>query len=34
SGAPLFAVAGFVVAAGIAITGVFLLAKHHPQTRA
>jgi drug/metabolite transporter (DMT)-like permease len=34
SGAPWFAVAGFVVAAGIAITGVFLLAKHHPQTRA
>ena len=33
TGAPWFAVAGFVVAAGIAITGVFLLAKHHPQTR-
>lgn len=34
SGAPVVAVAGFVVAAAIAITGVFLLAKHHPQTRA
>ncbi|MGG7308047.1 DMT family transporter [Curtobacterium sp. AB451] len=34
SGAPVFAVFGFLVAAAIAITGVFLLAKHHPQTRA
>jgi len=33
AGAPWGAVAGFVVAAGIAITGVFLLAKHHPQGR-
>ncbi len=34
SGAPVFAVFGFLIAAAIAITGVFLLAKHHPQTRA
>ncbi|MBT2503912.1 multidrug DMT transporter permease [Curtobacterium sp. ISL-83] len=34
AGAPWIAVAGFVVAAAIAITGVFMLAKHHPQTRA
>ncbi|WP_176491772.1 DMT family transporter [Curtobacterium sp. 'Ferrero'] len=34
AGAPWGAVAGFVVAAGVAITGVFLLAKHHPQSRA
>ncbi|GAA3338739.1 hypothetical protein GCM10017714_11300 [Curtobacterium pusillum] len=34
AGAPWVAVAGFVVAAAIAITGVFLLAKHHPQSRA
>ncbi|WFR65987.1 hypothetical protein P9139_12955 [Curtobacterium flaccumfaciens] len=34
AGAPFVAVAGFVVAAAIAITGVFLLAKHHPQSRA
>lgn len=33
AGAPAFAVFGFVVAAAIAITGVFLLAKHHPQAR-
>ncbi|WJX99669.1 DMT family transporter [Curtobacterium sp. SP.BCp] len=33
TGAPVGAVLGFVVAAAIAITGVFLLAKHHPQTR-
>lgn len=33
AGAPWGAVAGFLVAAVIAITGVFLLAKHHPQTR-
>ncbi|WIE66399.1 multidrug DMT transporter permease [Curtobacterium sp. MCLR17_036] len=33
AGAPWFAVAGFVVAAAIAITGVFLLAKHHPEAR-
>jgi len=32
-GAPWFAVLGFLVAAAIAITGVFLLAKHHPQGR-
>jgi drug/metabolite transporter (DMT)-like permease len=32
-GAPWGAVAGFVVAAAIAITGVFLLAKHHPEGR-
>lgn len=33
AGAPWIAVLGFLVAAVIAITGVFLLAKHHPQTR-
>ncbi|MDM7891602.1 DMT family transporter [Curtobacterium caseinilyticum] len=33
AGAPWIAVVGFLVAAVIAITGVFLLAKHHPQTR-
>ncbi len=32
-GAPWGAVLGFVVAAAIAITGVFLLAKHHPEGR-
>jgi hypothetical protein len=30
--APLWAMIGFVVAGAIAIWGVFLLAKHHPQT--
>ncbi|MFJ3027809.1 DMT family transporter [Curtobacterium sp. NPDC087080] len=33
AGAPWIAVVGFLVAAVIAITGVFLLAKHHPETR-
>jgi membrane-associated HD superfamily phosphohydrolase len=33
AGAPTFAVVGFLVAGAIAVTGVFLLAKHHPQTR-
>jgi hypothetical protein len=33
AGAPIIAVVGFVVAAAIAITGVFLLARHHPQAR-
>ncbi|WP_200919282.1 multidrug DMT transporter permease [Curtobacterium sp. Leaf261] len=33
SGAPGIAVVGFLVAAVIAITGVFQLAKHHPQSR-
>jgi len=33
AGAPWIAVVGFLVAAVIAITGVFLLAKHHPQGR-
>ncbi len=33
AGAPWIAVVGFVVAAVIAIAGVFLLAKHHPETR-
>jgi hypothetical protein len=32
-GAPWFAVAGFLFAAAIAITGVFQLAKHHPPGR-
>lgn len=31
--APVVAVLGFVVAAAIAVTGVFLLAKHHPEAR-
>ncbi|WIB61622.1 multidrug DMT transporter permease [Curtobacterium sp. MCLR17_007] len=31
TGAPVIAVLGFVVAAAIAVTGVFLLAKHHPE---
>lgn len=33
AGAPWIAVVGFLVAAVIAIAGVFLLAKHHPETR-
>jgi hypothetical protein len=33
AGAPWIAVVGFLVAAAIAITGVFQLARHHPQTR-
>ncbi|SDS84964.1 DMT family transporter [Microterricola viridarii] len=33
SQAPLWANIGFVVAGAIAIWGVFLLAKHHPQTK-
>jgi drug/metabolite transporter (DMT)-like permease len=32
AGAPVIAVLGFLVAAAIAITGVFQLAKHHPQS--
>ncbi|MFZ7087839.1 multidrug DMT transporter permease [Curtobacterium sp. RRHDQ10] len=32
AGAPPIAVIGFLVAAAIAITGVFQLAKHHPQS--
>lgn len=32
-GAPLLAVLGFVVAGAIAVTGVFQLAKHHPDAR-
>jgi hypothetical protein len=32
SGAPLWAVIGFLVAGAVAIYGVFKLAKHHPQT--
>ncbi|PZF59945.1 multidrug DMT transporter permease [Curtobacterium sp. MCSS17_008] len=33
AGAPWIAVVGFLVAAVVAIAGVFLLAKHHPETR-
>ncbi|MFZ6993076.1 DMT family transporter [Curtobacterium sp. RRHDQ66] len=33
AGAPSFAVVGFVVAAAIAVTGVFMLAKYHPEAR-
>jgi drug/metabolite transporter (DMT)-like permease len=33
AGAPIGAGIGFLVAGAIAITGVFLLAKHHPDTR-
>ncbi|WIB68687.1 multidrug DMT transporter permease [Curtobacterium sp. MCBD17_035] len=33
TGAPWFAVAGFLLAAAIAITGVFQLAKHQPEAR-
>jgi len=33
AGAPVIAVLGFLVAAAIAITGVFELARHHPQRR-
>lgn len=33
AGAPAFAVVGFVVAAAIAVTGVFMLAKYHPEAR-
>jgi drug/metabolite transporter (DMT)-like permease len=32
-GAPPVAIVGFVIAAAIAITGVFMLARHHPQAR-
>ena len=32
SQAPLWAVFGFIVAGAVAIYGVFMLAKHHPQT--
>jgi hypothetical protein len=32
SGAPLWAVIGFLIAGAVAIYGVFMLAKHHPQT--
>ena len=32
-GAPWFAVLGFLAAAVVAITGVFLLAEHHPESR-
>jgi drug/metabolite transporter (DMT)-like permease len=31
AGAPLWAVAGFVVAGGLAVWGVLQLARHHPQ---
>lgn len=33
AGAPLWAILAFVVSGGIAVYGVFQLAKHHPQTR-
>lgn len=33
AGAPTFAVVGFLVAGAVAVTGVFLLAKHHPDSR-
>ncbi|WP_157157831.1 MULTISPECIES: DMT family transporter [unclassified Diaminobutyricimonas] len=32
SGAPLWAVIGFLMSGAVAIYGVFMLAKHHPQT--
>ena len=32
SQAPLVAVIGFILAGAVAISGVFMLAKHHPQT--
>jgi drug/metabolite transporter (DMT)-like permease len=32
SGAPLWAVIGFLISGAVAIYGVFMLAKHHPQT--